>query len=255
MIKISTWNVNGIRAALSKGLWEWVRGADPDILCLQETKARPEQVSEDQRHLDGYRAEWNPAQRPGYSGVATYTRIEPLETRLGLDREDFDVEGRVIRMRFPGFLLYNIYFPNGQRGHERVAYKLDFYAHLLQICKDLHRQGERIILSGDFNTAHNEIDLANPAENRQTSGFLDEERQWIDHYLSAGFVDAYRALYPERVQYTWWTYRFAARRRNIGWRIDYFLVSQDLMPEVRDVVIHDGVAGSDHAPVTLFLGR
>lgn len=253
MIKITTWNVNGIRAALSKGLWDWARRADPDILCLQEIKARPEQVSEDQRRLDDYQYIWNPAQRPGYSGVATYTRVAPLETRLGLDREEFDVEGRVIRMRFPGFLLFNSYFPNGQRGRDRVAYKLDFYAHLLEICNSLHQLGERIVLTGDFNTAHNENDLANPAENRQTSGFLDEERQWIDHYLSAGFVDAYRSLYPDKVQYTWWTYRFAARRRNIGWRIDYFLVSQELMPAVRDVVIHDDVPGSDHAPVTLFI--
>lgn len=253
MIKITTWNVNGIRACLSKGLWDWVRSANPDILCLQEIKARPEQVDRGQREIDGYENVWNPAQRPGYSGVAIYTQVAPLETRLGMEVEKFDIEGRVIQMRFPGFSLFNIYFPNGQRGHERVVYKLEFYAQLLEVCKRLQANGEKLILTGDFNTAHNELDLANPDQNRQTSGFLDEERKWIDLFISEGFVDVYRTLYPDKVQYTWWTYRFASRLRNLGWRIDYFLVSKALMPSIRDVVIHDEVIGSDHCPVTLYL--
>lgn len=252
-MKITTWNVNGLRAALGKGLMAWVQAHAPDILCLQEIKVRPEQLTVEQRQPPGYQIVWNPAQRPGYSGVATWVRDEPLETVLGLGESCFDVEGRVIRTRHPGFLLYNVYFPNGQRGQERVEFKLDFYARLLEICKHLHAQGEKVIISGDFNTAHRPIDLKNPDENETTSGFLPEERAWIDRYLEQGFVDVYRHLYPERVQYTWWTYRFAARRRGIGWRLDYFLVSESLLPRVQDVVIHEEVQGSDHCPVTLWL--
>jgi exodeoxyribonuclease-3 len=170
-----------------------------------------------------------------------------------LGEERFDVEGRVIRTRGEDFLLYNIYFPNGQRGQERVDYKLDFYARLLEICDALHAAGENIILTGDFNTAHLPIDLAHPKENETTSGFLPEERVWVDKFLEHGFVDVYRRLYPERVQYTWWTYRMGARQRNIGWRIDYFLVSEKLAGRVKDVIIHDNVTGSDHCPVELII--
>lgn len=252
-MKITTWNVNGIRAALSKGLWESMREIDPDIICLQEVKARLEQVPEEHRTIEGYEGFWNSAERPGYSGVASYSRIPPLEVRFGLGIEKFDVEGRVIRKRYPGFYLYNVYFPNGQRGKERVDFKLEFYACLLQEADQLHAAGENVIITGDFNTAHNEIDLANPKENATTSGFLPEERAWIDIYLQHGFVDAYRALYPEKVEYTWWTYRFGARRRNIGWRLDYFLVSERLMECVESVVVHGDVMGSDHCPVSLNL--
>lgn len=252
-MKITTWNVNGLRAALGKGLMEWVQAHAPDVLCLQEIKVRPEQLTVEQRQALGYQIVWNPAQRPGYSGVASWVRKEPLETVLGLGESRFDVEGRVIRTRYPGFLLYNVYFPNGQRGQERLEFKLDFYARLLETCNRLHAQGEKVIIAGDFNTAHRPIDLKNPDENEMTSGFLPEERAWIDRYLEHGFVDVYRYLYPERVQYTWWTYRFAARRRGIGWRLDYFLVSESLLPRVQDVVIHEDVQGSDHCPVTLWL--
>lgn len=252
-MKITTWNVNGLRAALGKGLMAWVQAHAPDVLCLQEIKVRPEQLTAEQRQVPGYQIVWNPAQRPGYSGVATLVRDEPSETMLGLGESRFDVEGRVIRTRYPGFLLYNVYFPNGQRGQERLEFKLDFYARLLETCNRLHAQGEKVIIAGDFNTAHRSIDLKNPDENEMTSGFLPEERAWIDRYLEHGFVDVYRYLYPERVQYTWWTYRFAARRRGIGWRLDYFLVSESLLPRVQDVVIHEDVQGSDHCPVTLWL--
>lgn len=253
-MKITTWNVNGLRAALDKGIWDWVTAYDPDILCLQEIKARPEQLSESQQRLFApYQAYWNPAERPGYSGVVTFSRQPVEETDYGLGVPAFDVEGRVVRTRQAGFLLYNVYFPNGQRGQERVDFKLDFYARLLEICDRLHAAGEQIIICGDFNTAHNEIDLRNPKENQNTSGFLPEERLWIDHYLAHGFVDVYRRLYPERVQYTWWTYRFNARSRNIGWRLDYFMVSEALLGRVRDVIVHEEVMGSDHCPVTLLL--
>ena len=178
---------------------------------------------------------WNSAKRPGYSGVASYTRINPLEIRLGLGVEEFDDEGRVIRFKFEDFYFYNIYFPNGQRGQDRVDFKLNFYETLLKECDQLHKAGEKIIITGDFNTAHNEIDLANPKENAKTSGFLPEERAWVTKYLSNGFKDAYREIYPDKVEYTWWTYRFKARERNVGWRLDYYLVSDSLMPRVENV--------------------
>lgn len=252
-MKIITWNVNGIRAALGKNLKPWMLEQSPDVFCLQEIKATPQQLTDEQREFPGYNIIWNPARRPGYSGVATFSKRQPLEVRLGLDEERFDVEGRVIRTRHDDFLLYNIYFPNGQRGSDRVEYKLDFYARLLEICDALHEAGENVILTGDFNTAHQPIDLARPEENETTSGFLPEERAWVQKYLDHGFVDVYRRLYPKRTQYTWWTYRMAARPRNIGWRIDYFLVSERLTGRVKDVIVHDGVTGSDHCPVELVI--
>lgn len=252
-MRITTWNVNGIRAVIRKGSLDWAWIHAPDVLCLQEVKARYDQLGEPERVLPGYASYWNAALKPGYSGVATYTCCQPLEVAYGLDDEQFDPEGRVIRMRFPNFLLYNVYFPSGQRGHDRVAYKLEFYARLLEQCAALHQQGENLVVCGDFNTAHQEIDLANPKSNQKTSGFLPEERAWVDRYLQNGFVDAYRQLYPARVQYTWWTYVTNARSRNVGWRLDYFLVSETLMDQVEDVTVHDDVPGSDHCPVTLTL--
>ncbi len=252
-MKIITWNVNGIRAALGKNALNWAFAQQPDVLCLQEIKARPDQLKEEQRTRDGYEVIWNPAERPGYSGVATFTAASPLDVELGLSSPRFDIEGRVIRTRHPNFLLFNIYFPNGQRGQERVGYKLDFYARLLEICDELHARGENIVITGDFNTAHMPIDLKNPKENETTSGFLPEEREWVQKFLDHGFVDAYRRLYPDKVQYTWWTYRFAARARGIGWRLDYFLVSEKLFPRVKDVIVHEDVQGSDHCPVELLL--
>ena len=252
-LKISTWNVNGYRAVLKKGFDTWLQQDNSDVICLQEVKARPEQVEEGFRSWDGYTPFWNPAERSGYSGVAVFTRINPLEVGYGLEDPRFDSEGRVIWLRFPEFTLYNIYFPNGQRGMDRVAYKLDFYARLLQICDERHKNGENIVLTGDFNTAHQEIDLANPKQNSTTSGFLPEERVWVTKYLECGFIDAFRHLYPEKVQYTWWTYITNARARNVGWRLDYYLVTSGMMNRVKDVVIQDQVLGSDHCPVSLFL--
>lgn len=252
-MKIVTWNVNGLRAALKKDALSAVLAWTPELLCLQEIKARPEQLTDEQRNIPGYQVIWNPAERPGYSGVATLARKEPLGVDLGMDAPQFDIEGRVIRTRHPGFLLYNIYFPNGQRGKDRVDYKLNFYAHLLDTCDALHAAGENIIITGDFNTAHMPIDLKNPKENETTSGFLPEERAWMSKFLEHGFVDVYRKLYPDREQYTWWTYRFNARQRGIGWRIDYFLVSEALVPRVKEVIIHEDVPGSDHCPVELII--
>lgn len=253
-MKILTWNVNGLRALLRKGMHEWLLAQDADVICLQEIKARQEQIdAEAWRNFSGYQAIWNAAERGGYSGVLTLVRNNMPEHRLGLGIPRFDVEGRLIRSWHGVFWLYNVYFPNGQRDHERLQYKLDFYAALYDEVAGLLAAGEQVVITGDFNTAHKPIDLRNPKENVQTSGFLPEEREWIDRYLALGLRDVYRDLYPERVQYTWWTYRYGARRRNIGWRIDYFLVSAPLAQRVRDVVIHDDVTGSDHCPVALYL--
>lgn len=255
-MRIVSWNVNGLRAALKKGIWDWLLAACPDVICLQEIKAKPEQIAE--HDLNALRQEyryafWNPARRPGYSGVGTFLNNGFEAVDFGIDDDYFDEEGRLIKIRFPEFVLFNVYFPNGGRDLSRLNFKLEFYARFLEICIEMHASGDKIIVCGDFNTAHREIDLRNPRQNQTTSGFLPEERAWIDRYLENGFVDVYREFYPERVQYTWWTYRFSARQRNIGWRLDYFLVSEALLPKVGDVVIHDEVEGSDHCPVALVL--
>ena len=257
-MRIVTWNVNGIRAALGKGMLAWAKSEAPDVLCLQEIKANQGQIEKELiDQLVGIfpHITWNSAERPGYSGVASLMRNPPLEVKLGLDVPVFDVEGRVICTRHPGFLLFNIYFPNGRHDHGRVPFKLDFYARLLELCDRLYALGEQIVLCGDFNTAHQEIDLRHPKENQNTSGFLPEERLWIDRYLEWGFVDIYRNLYPQRVQYTWWTYRMNARKRNVGWRLDYFLITPGLVGQVEDVIIHEEVPGSDHCPVSVLLSQ
>jgi len=252
-MKIITWNVNGIRAALNKGALDWAWEQDPDLLCLQEVKARPDQLSESQSNSLTLPYIWNPAEKPGYSGVATFYKEAPSDIQVGMGESKFDLEGRVVSTLQAGFRLFNIYFPNGQRGQERVDYKLDFYAALLGICDDLHAKGEFIIITGDFNTAYMPIDLKNAKQNETTSGFLPVERDWVQKFLDHGFVDIYRKLYPERVQYTWWTYRSGARERGVGWRIDYFLVSEAMLDRVVDVIVHENVLGSDHCPVELIL--
>ncbi len=255
-MKLLTWNVNGLRACLNKGLLDFLEAEQPDVVCLQEVRARPEQL---EPKLAGrlhalYPVQvWNPAQRPGYSGVTTLLRAAPLEARLGLGHAASDGEGRVVVTRHPGFLLFNVYFPNGGRDLERVPYKLDFYACLLDLCDGLHAAGENLIICGDFNTCHREIDLCNARQNVKHTGFLPEERAWIDRYLERGLIDIYRQRYPERAQYTWWAQYSAARARNVGWRLDYFLISAGLLDQVQEAVIHDDIPGSDHCPVSLHL--
>ena len=254
-MKIITWNVNGLRAWLKKGCWDWIVAQDADVVCLQEIKARPDQLTADQhQQWANYEAIWNPAKRPGYSGVVTFIRNPVHATHLGLNDDRFDHEGRVIQTVHNDFHLFNIYFPNGGRDNGRVSYKLDFYARLLEICDDLHAAGKPIILTGDFNTSHQEIDLRNPKSNQKNTGFLPEERVWITRYLEHGFVDIFRARNPNREQYTWWAAWGGARARNVGWRLDYFLVSEGLADRVRDTVISDEVLGSDHCPVSLDVG-
>jgi len=251
-MKIVSWNVNGLRAVLAKDVIGDVLNLSPDILCLQEIKARPEQITDEQmKEFSGFYDYWNSADRPGYSGVASFCREAPDLIDYSIGEERFDVEGRSIRLDYGDLVLFNLYVPNGQRDHGRLNFKLDFYARLLGICDDLHREGRQIVIFGDMNTAHKPIDLRNPKQNEKTSGFLPEERAWIDKYLDHDFLDIYREIYPERVQYTWWTYRANARQRNIGWRLDYFLISRDLVGKIVDVKTHDQIMGSDHCPIGL----
>jgi exodeoxyribonuclease-3 len=250
-MKIVSWNVNGIRAALGKNAFDPIWMRSPDVMCLQEVKARPAQLTEAQLQLLKMPFAWNPAKRPGYSGVATFYQIPPDEIALGLGDSRFDAEGRVIRTRHKDLVLFNIYFPSGQSGRDRIDFKLEFYSFLLGICDELHKKGENLIITGDFNTAHTPLDLKNPKQNQKTSGFLPEERAWVQKFLDHGFVDIYRFLYPDRVQYTWWTYTSGARQRGVGWRIDYFLVSKALVSRVHEVIIHDEITGSDHCPVEM----
>lgn len=252
-MRIVSWNVNGIRAVERKGSLEWLREEQPDVICLQETKAQPEQLSRNLLEPPGYHSYWHSAERKGYSGVATFSR-EPVVTTAGLGVPEFDAEGRVLMSEHPGFLLLNVYVPQGGSGPERLDFKLRFYAALLESCDALHAAGRQLVLCGDFNTAHKEIDLAHPQANEDVSGFMAVERAWIDRYLAHGLVDAFRAFHPEPEQYTWWSYITRARSRNIGWRLDYFLVSEGLMPRVRDCSIRAEVMGSDHCPVVLDMG-
>ena len=248
-IKILCWNVNGIRAVEKKGFLEWLQQESPDILCIQETKAQPDQLSSEIQRPPGYYAYWNFPQRKGYSGVATFTKEEPLQVKNSLGMEQFDVEGRVIIAKYPQFTLFNVYFPNGKQSEERLKYKMDFYDAFLEFIERIKAKGEKLIVCGDLNTAHKEIDLARPKANEDISGFLPMERAWMDKFVAHGFVDAFRHFNKEPNCYTWWSLRTRARERNIGWRLDYFFVSENLLDSVAEASILSGVTGSDHCPV------
>ncbi len=253
-MRLLSWNVNGVRAAYKKGLLDWVKKESPDILCLQETKAQPDQLPEDLVDPSGYQAEWHWSERKGYSGVATLHKKSPLELRRGFGMERFDGEGRVLVSVYEGFTLFNIYFPNGKRDAERLRFKMDFYDAFLKTVDNCRKNGEdRIVLCGDVNTAHQEIDLAHPKENSQTSGFLPEERAWIDKLLAHGFLDTFREFEKEGGRYTWWDQLTRARSRNVGWRLDYFFVTDNLRPKLKSAFILPDVMGSDHCPVGIEL--
>ncbi len=250
-MKIISWNVNGLRAIAQKGFMDYVFQEAPDVLCLQEVKAFPEQVPKEIHSLKGYTAYWNPAQRPGYSGVATFVKNPPKKVELGIGIERFDSEGRVLMTEWNDFMLFNIYFPNGQKDATRLQYKMDFYESLLLHCNKLRKQGKKMIVCGDYNTAHFEIDLARPKENEDTSGFLPIERAWMDRWVENGFVDTFRHFNTEPHHYSWWSYRANARENNIGWRIDYHFVTDDLIPRLKKALIQPEIFGSDHCPVVL----
>ena len=249
-LTLISWNVNGIRAVERKGFCEWVRQTQPDILCLQETKAQPEQIPDTIQSLDGYESEWISAERKGYSGVGTLYRVPPAGTRR-LDVQEFDAEGRGHVLDFDSFVLFNCYFPNSQDGGRRLDYKIRFCDAVLQQCEQLRSEGRNVIVAGDYNIAHEAIDLANPKSNEQNPGFLPEERAWMDTFIAAGYVDTFRMFCSEGGHYTWWTYRFKARDRNVGWRIDYHCVNEEFRDSVKEAPILDSIQGSDHCPVAL----
>lgn len=250
-----SWNVNGLRAVEKKGFLNWLEEDQPDIVCLQETKAHPDQLPDHLRIVSGYQSHFCAAERKGYSGVAIYSKEQPVSMVCGMGEKRFDEEGRILVADYGDFLLYNVYFPNGGSGKERLVYKMDFYEWFLRKMRTEIKQGKKIVVCGDINTAHHEIDLARPKENAKTSGFLPEERQWMDRFEAAGFVDTFRAKYPNRTgQYTWWDMKTRARERNVGWRLDYFFVSENLRRSVYDAFILSDVYGSDHCPVGIILG-
>ncbi len=252
-MRIFSWNVNGVRAIEKKGFLDWVDQIAPDVLCIQETKAHFEQLPDTLKDIDGYHGYWHSGERKGYSGVATFSKKEPLHVQYGLGIEKYDKEGRVLITEFEDFLLYNIYFPNGQKDEHRLQYKLDFYDDLLEILNEQVASGVNVLVGGDWNTAHQEIDLANPKANQNNSGFMPVERAQIDTYIENGYVDTFRLFHDEPERYSWWTYRFGARQRNIGWRIDNFFTNQDFIENIADADIHEDVMGSDHCPVSIEL--
>lgn len=250
-MRIVCWNVNGIRAISRKGFIEYIQRENPDVLCLQETKASPEQLDETLLSIPGYEAHFVSAEKKGYSGVAIYTRVHPVDLQLGCGASRFDCEGRVISADFGDFILYNIYFPNGGRGPERVRYKLDFYDHILETWEELRAEGRELVICGDYNTAHKEIDVARPKEWSRHSGFLPEEREWLDRITDMGYIDIFREFHPEPHQYTYWDAFRNMRERNIGWRIDYFFVTPKLVPKIKTAAIYPQVLGSDHCPIDI----
>ncbi len=249
--KFISWNVNGIRAVQKKGFEDFLAASGADILAVQETKACPQQLSDSLLNPPGYHAYYCCAERKGYSGVACFCKEEPLHVSYGLGVEAFDKEGRTLILEYPNFYFLNIYFPNGGQGEERIAFKLRFYDCFLQKSKELFKTGKTVIACGDVNTAHQEIDLARPKENSGVTGFLPEERAWLDRFFSEGYADVYRAFEKEGGHYSWWDYKTRARERNVGWRIDYFMIDAPSLPKVTGASILTDVFGSDHCPIEM----
>lgn len=253
-LRLVSWNVNGFRAVLKKDFFDSVKALAPDILMLQETKLQEDQRTDEMTGFAPYKDYWAYSTvKKGYSGTVAYSTLTPEKVTTEFGRPEFDGEGRVIQLDFEPFTLFNIYFPNGQMSDERLQYKLDFYDWFLDYAQGLRDQGRGLIVTGDFNTAHNEIDLKNPGPNSKRSGFLRIERDVLDRMVEMGYVDTFRHFYPDQVKYSWWSYRFNARKNNAGWRIDYFFATQDLMDKgvVKDAFIDNDIFGSDHCPVGL----
>jgi len=251
-MKLVSWNVNGIRAASKKGMLDWLEQERPDVFCLQETKAQPEQLTSELLEPLDYQSYWHSAEKKGYSGVATYSRIAPKSVSQGIGDQDIDREGRVQTLVFEDFTLVNAYFPNSQREGARLGYKLHFCEAILTYCRELVQAGSHIVLCGDYNIAHEEIDLKNPKTNKKNAGFLPEERAWMTRFLEAGFSDVFRERHPEEEgHYTWWSYRPGVRERNVGWRIDYHCVDEGFRKKIKNIGHWPAVYGSDHCPIYL----
>ncbi len=248
--EIISWNVNGMRSVLQKGFLEFLDRERPEILCVQESRALPGDLTPEQCEPKGYTSYWMPAEKKGYSGVAVYTRKEPLSV-TGLGAAEFDAEGRVQAIEYPNFTLVNTYFPNSQPERKRIDYKLDFVNAIRKFCNKLVKQGKHVILCGDYNIAHTEIDLARPKQNEESPGYLPEEREAMTGFLEAGYVDTFRHFCPEPGHYSWWSYRANARENNVGWRIDYHCVDREFLPRVKAARIWNEVTGSDHCPVSI----
>lgn len=252
MDSIITWNVNGIRAIKKKGFFQWLEQENPDLLCIQETKAQVEQLEKEILSPKSYKSYWMSAEKKGYSGVATYTKKEPLKVDcLGIEK--FDREGRVQILHYREFTIINAYFPNSQEKGKRLDYKIEFCNAILQLCNHLHEKKQKIILCGDYNIAHKPIDLKNPDANENNPGYLPQEREWMDQLIKAGYIDTFRMFNKEGENYTWWSYRTRARERNAGWRIDYHCINPLIKPMIKNCTIMKNIMGSDHCPVKLQL--
>lgn len=254
-MKLACWNVNGIRACIDKGFMNWLEKQALDVICLQEMKAQFDQLPEIFKDHPKYDLTVSLGERKGYSGVATLIKKDlPHKNIPQIGIEKFDHEGRCIITEFENFVLFNGYHPNGQRDHGRVDFKLEYSQAVLDKALEYRAKGKPAILCGDFNTAHQEMDLANPKSNKKTTGFLPIEREWIDKLIAEGFIDSYRSLYPEKTgAYTWWTYRSQCREKNIGWRIDYFFLDSQLKQNLKKAAIQADILGSDHCPITIEL--
>jgi len=252
-MKLISWNVNGLRAAWKKGFLDFMAAERPDLFCVQETKIQEGQLTDEMRQPHGYRSYWSMAEKKGYSGVVTYAQPEPIGIGIEFGSPALDSEGRIVHTEFPEFHLLNAYFPNSGMGPERLAHKLTFYDEFLRLTEALRRRGRGVVVCGDVNTAHTEIDLARPRENERAPGFLPVEREWVSKLIALGYHDTFRLFNQEPGHYTWWDLQSGARARNIGWRIDYFFVSDELRNRVKAAGIMPHVQGSDHCPITLTL--
>lgn len=249
-MRILCWNVNGLRSIIKKDFARWVLREDADIICVQETKANEDQIPDGIKHLNDHHAYFSsPVEKKGYSGVGLFTKEEPKSVIRGFGIERFDKEGRTIIADYGRFVLMDIYFPNGKMSQERLDYKMEFYDAFLNYADSLKREGKKIIICGDVNTAHTELDIARPRENSKKSGFLPEERAWMDKFESHGYIDTFRAFNKEGGHYTYWDIKTGARERNVGWRIDYFYISENLKKDLRSAFIEPDVMGSDHCPI------
>ena len=249
MQKIISYNVNGIRAAINKGLLDWMKTVKPGIMCIQETKAQPDQVDMDAFKKLGYIDYWHSAEKKGYSGVLILAEREPDNVIIGMNSSDYDSEGRVIRFDFGDISYLNVYIPSGTTGDVRQDFKMKFLDDFLSFLTNLRKERPNLLVCGDFNIAHREIDIHNPVSNKKTSGFLPEERAWIDKFLEIGFVDTFRHLHPDTVKYSWWSFRSNAREKNIGWRLDYHMLTTELSARLRGAGIINEAKHSDHCPV------